>query len=414
MKKILLTCILFVCASVYAQTQILSTPSKGGNVERFPSNSRIATKLAEFSVDGSSNRQKTAADSSIYLDWAEVEFNRTSVGNLKAFAWDINNGFTSLDTGSIKSAFISNPLLFDPYTVSFINVSPSDTLRVDTIWFRVFHEKNSASSVTNRIFINLVEIDTNGFPLANVFKRDTISTTTGVVSTNSGHNWLDSSKVFYITYGSGAGYRLPVGKSFAAEFSFAGAANDTFGMRAYYKQNIPVGPRCNLTSAPRDSSVRIALVTSAYRKYAFVNGGTVDEILPSYSGTTMSDFWYDCNNDGNIVDSTDAFIIQAWDAWAHVTKLNRSVGINSDLITKSLSIHPNPTTGEFSVSLDLSEAIDFALNITDIQGREVYNQNFQSNGKFGQNINLSSLNKGIYVVRVISEKGTAAQKLVIR
>lgn len=410
MKKHLLIALIAVGFISSLSAQILPRPNAPLHSERNPSNFRSANKLGDFTTNHNGHVNKTAADTLIYIDWAEVEFNRTSPGSVRGFAWDINNNYGNTDTGSIKSAFVSTPILFDAYDRVLHSFQSTDTLRIDTIWFRVLHEKNSGSSVTNSLVINLVDVDTNFAPTGTVFKRDTISTTTGLISTNSGHNWLDSSKYFYITYGNGSGFKLPPGKQFAVEFTYLGPVADTFGMRAFYKKNLAVSPNC---AAP-DSSSRLALITTAFRKYAYVNGGSFNQTLPEFSGTTMNDFWLDCNNDGVIVDSTDAWFIQAWDVFAAVTKTNSTlVSINNDVLSQALNIVPNPSTGEFTITMNLPQQISASFVVSDLQGREVYNSGEMASANFNQKIDLSHLNKGLYILSMNTNIGKVGKKLLL-
>jgi len=70
----------------------------------------------------------------------------------------------------------------------------------------------------------------------------------------------------------------------------------------------------------------------------------------------------------------------------------------------SVSLFPNPTSGNFTLSYSLYENTNALFKIMDITGREVYNTNISGTGGT-KSINVSYLNDGIYYWEMISDKG---------
>lgn len=74
--------------------------------------------------------------------------------------------------------------------------------------------------------------------------------------------------------------------------------------------------------------------------------------------------------------------------------------------TSGMLIYPNPTTGLFNVETDM----EGTLEVLDMMGRTVFSEAVRSSQR--TIIDLKNKSKGIYLVRVISEKGSK-QKLVV-
>ena len=65
------------------------------------------------------------------------------------------------------------------------------------------------------------------------------------------------------------------------------------------------------------------------------------------------------------------------------------------------SIYPNPSNGNVTVDL-YSQAKDISIKVTDILGKKTYyHNNFKNYSK--QNINLSDLSDGLYIINVVTE-----------
>jgi hypothetical protein len=81
-----------------------------------------------------------------------------------------------------------------------------------------------------------------------------------------------------------------------------------------------------------------------------------------------------------------------------------SVGIDKNILT--LSLHPNPASSHFTLTLEAEKA---DLIITDFAGRIMLKQEAKS----GENISTSSFSKGIYFVQVRIGEELLRRKLVV-
>lgn len=82
----------------------------------------------------------------------------------------------------------------------------------------------------------------------------------------------------------------------------------------------------------------------------------------------------------------------------------------------SVSIYPNPVSGEAHVALSTIEAGNAVLRIYDLNGRCVVNRDlgYASEGEQVYTLNTEGMNKGMYLVNVIIGGYTAATKMIVR
>lgn len=88
-------------------------------------------------------------------------------------------------------------------------------------------------------------------------------------------------------------------------------------------------------------------------------------------------------------------------------------GIDQQPGTVSLSIYPNPTSGDFMVELNAPRVSTVDLQIVNTLGSVVFEESgLQVNGKFIRNFNIS-LNSGVYFLVIRSGSEKTMQKLLI-
>jgi len=91
------------------------------------------------------------------------------------------------------------------------------------------------------------------------------------------------------------------------------------------------------------------------------------------------------------------------------------IGIIEQFGQKSVEIYPNPSNGMFTVAINSASNSSYQLKVFDLTGRNVYEvQGECASGDNQVALNLSYLNKGIYMVSIRKDDETVTKKLFIR
>ncbi len=76
-------------------------------------------------------------------------------------------------------------------------------------------------------------------------------------------------------------------------------------------------------------------------------------------------------------------------------------------------LYPNPGNGNFNIRFNSSSSNEIGVVVHDIRGREIFSRNYQNTGTFEQNVQLSSVQSGVYLVTVKDGNRKEVKKLVI-
>jgi hypothetical protein len=93
---------------------------------------------------------------------------------------------------------------------------------------------------------------------------------------------------------------------------------------------------------------------------------------------------------------------------------NPSLSVTENAAALSgLKIDPNPSTGLFNLAFNAGSLSDISIAITDISGRIVYRELLANySGAYAKQVDLTAFDKGIYFVRISSEKGSFTRKII--
>ena len=76
-------------------------------------------------------------------------------------------------------------------------------------------------------------------------------------------------------------------------------------------------------------------------------------------------------------------------------------------------LYPNPNKGQFTVKLDTALLNKVKIEIIDLRGRAVYNKLYTIGGDFEENINLKSIQSGMYILTVSDGQRKSIRKIII-
>ena len=85
-----------------------------------------------------------------------------------------------------------------------------------------------------------------------------------------------------------------------------------------------------------------------------------------------------------------------------------SVDLNS--LTTRVNVYPNPSSGEFTLTVTNRQVSDLDILVANIQGQTVYQNRVHSVLDYQGNIDLTNLAKGMYFLKVNNQ----VMKLVVK
>ncbi|RMZ49676.1 T9SS C-terminal target domain-containing protein [Flavobacteriaceae bacterium PRS1] len=74
---------------------------------------------------------------------------------------------------------------------------------------------------------------------------------------------------------------------------------------------------------------------------------------------------------------------------------------------------PNTNNGEFIVKLNSNSGNNIKINVYDIRGRRVFDNNYNSASKFNEIINLGNVQSGIYLLNVSDGISSTTKKIIV-
>ena len=78
-----------------------------------------------------------------------------------------------------------------------------------------------------------------------------------------------------------------------------------------------------------------------------------------------------------------------------------------------LTIYPNPNRGNFNVKFDNPSANQVSIEVYDMSGRRIFENNYASQATFNENIQLNNAQAGIYLVNVTDGSKKIVKKIIV-
>lgn len=340
---------------------------------------------------------KTAASNDTFFVFHAVGANDTTL----AFIYRLNERDTTTNSLGAINVFYDTLHNSIGTTKAYL---PNHKTKVDSIHILCGHNKTSAGTVTDSLLYAIYDLSTGST------MWDTV-----VTLTSDMHGATNSYTSGISYYSIPCKYEVAAGVKFGLLVSFRGPANqDSFGIIFGFKNQ----GTCN-TSPTSPYSARLS--TIPYNSIRFYNKiDTSQTSTPVYAFdfpvpnfNTGFGFFRDCNNNGSYDSGSNEEELPQSALTGVDLILIAPVGIEEGILSQNLVVYPNPSKGQFNVSMNLDQAIDLNITISDIQGRVVYTENVNSVNQLDKSIDLSGLNKGVYLFRAATAQGSAIQKIVI-
>ncbi|MEZ4775799.1 MAG: T9SS type A sorting domain-containing protein [Bacteroidia bacterium] len=169
---------------------------------------------------------------------------------------------------------------------------------------------------------------------------------------------------------------------------------------------VTVAPALSIapTSTPDNSSgngTASANASGGTPPYSFVwsNGATTDVITGLDSGVY-------------VVTVTDAIGCTGTDS----IEVGSNVGIDQLLTAgiNQMNVYPNPSEGLFNLEIELAKSDDLKISVYDMKGQQVFGVSHNRAIRFEEQIDLSKLSSGVYMLNVTTSLGTAYKRITLR
>jgi hypothetical protein len=85
-----------------------------------------------------------------------------------------------------------------------------------------------------------------------------------------------------------------------------------------------------------------------------------------------------------------------------------------DLSDSDFLIYPNPSTGKIIISISESEHSKTKIDVIDILGRNTFSEEYLSIGSSDLQIDLSTLSKGNYILKIINKNQLISKKIILQ
>jgi hypothetical protein len=136
----------------------------------------------------------------------------------------------------------------------------------------------------------------------------------------------------------------------------------------------------------------------------------IDAILATAGQTVSSTFQIRFGQEDNFPAPSDGFTFDN----ISITGVNVPVGLENVESVEGVSIFPNPSNGLFTLNIETLERENFNVTVRDAQGREVFTENLNVNGKYRNDLDFTSFAKGVYYMQIQTETESTVEKLIIQ
>lgn len=83
-----------------------------------------------------------------------------------------------------------------------------------------------------------------------------------------------------------------------------------------------------------------------------------------------------------------------------------------DFEFKDFSLFPNPNNGSFKISFTPETNEEIAVEIIDMNGRNIYSKTFQNLGLFDNDLQINNISSGMYFLNIQNGKRKMVRKII--
>ena len=98
-----------------------------------------------------------------------------------------------------------------------------------------------------------------------------------------------------------------------------------------------------------------------------------------------------------------------------LTVCSQTTTLSSDNFgLEDFTLYPNPNNGNFNIQFTSTSGNEIKVNVHDVRGREIYAKSYTNNGLFNENLQLDTVQSGIYLVTVQDGSRKEVKKIVVQ
>ncbi len=266
------------------------------------------------------------------------------------------------------------------------------TVSKDTM-YTVIVGAGSCGSFTDSVYVNVIKSP----PL--IIKPPSATFCSGlnislkVISKGSGFEWSPSTGLSATT-----GDSVLASPTISTTYTVTGI--DSLGCAASGTEEITVIPSPNKPTFKQNGDT---LISSSFHDNQWYRNDTLltNDTSRYLIITSLGEYWVIVNNEANGCSTSSDSV-----------RIDSVTGIDQlSVISNQLSIYPNPTGGQFflTISSSVRDVRDWNLQITDVLGRTVY---IKQPLNYNNDIDIFDLPKGIYFIKVINKSERAVLPVV--
>jgi subtilisin-like proprotein convertase family protein len=133
------------------------------------------------------------------------------------------------------------------------------------------------------------------------------------------------------------------------------------------------------------------------------------QLLSAFNGQSSTGTWTlrildSFNQDGGSLNS-----------WSINICTIQPLSVDDNVIAISdVVIYPNPNNGNFNIQFTSTSGNEIIVNVHDVRGREIYAKSYTNNGLFNENLQLDTVQSGVYLVTVQDGSRKVVKKIVVQ
>ena len=171
---------------------------------------------------------------------------------------------------------------------------------------------------------------------------------------------------------------------------------------SFWERNPTTGGLRSLRVTVGSSATVAGQTTQIYSNAALLNNVYTQITAPSWTAPAAGIYYFGFN-DNSAAATTAAATTMRFDTVNFTSILG-----TSDFLSSKFSVYPNPANYVINFSNDASAVVS-SVEMTDLNGRTI--KSVKVNATEGQ-INVSDLATGMYMMKIITDQGTATKKIV--